>query len=155
MKIIVQRVKDASVHVEGKSVCSMEKHGLLIYFAVRKGDNEKNADFLAEKAAGLRIFEDEKGKMNLSVKDVDGAILIVPEFTLYGDCSKGKRPGFDLSAPPIEAGRLFEYFADKIKTFHKNVFTGIFRSHMHVHSTNDGPVTFIIEHPLNQKTENR
>ena len=145
MKVIVQRVKRASVTIDGKEFSSMNKHGILIYFAAKKNDERKSADFLAEKAASLRIFEDQQGKMNLSVKDVDGSIMVVPEFTLYGDCSKGKRPGFDASAPHGEAQELFDYFVNKIREAYPDVLTGKFRSHMEVHSINDGPVTLIIE----------
>ena len=145
MKIIIQRVKGASVRVDGKEVGALKKHGLLIFFAAGKGDSLRNNDFLTEKAAGLRIFEDEKGKMNLSVKDVHGGILVVPEFTLYGDCSRGKRPGFDKSAPPEEARPLFNDFVSKMRIHCPDTETGQFQAHMEVSSINDGPVTFIIE----------
>lgn len=148
MKIIVQRVKSASVHIGGKVFDALPAHGMLIYFGVRKGDTEKSADWLCEKALGLRIFEDENGKMNLSVSDVGGGVLIVPQFTLYGSCDKGKRPGFDLSAPFDEAERLFDHFVRICREKHGKVHSGKFRADMQVESINDGPVTFIIEHPV-------
>ena len=145
MKLVVQRVKNAAVYVEGKEFSQMPGKGILAYFAVKRDDTLDNADWLADKLLGLRMFEDEKGKMNLSVKDVGANIMIVPAFTLYGNCSKGKRPGFDASAPPEQANELFEYFIEKIRSSVSRVFMGKFRSHMEVHSINDGPVTFIIE----------
>ncbi|MCK5707688.1 MAG: D-tyrosyl-tRNA(Tyr) deacylase [Candidatus Aureabacteria bacterium] len=144
MKIVAQRVKKASVFVDGKEIASMNK-GTLIYFAAAKEDNKKNADWLADKILSLRIFEDEFGKMNRSLIDVKGSLMVVPQFTLYGNCRKGKRPGFDESASPETANELFKYFVNKLKESSIPVYTGKFRSHMEVTSINDGPVTFIIE----------
>jgi len=145
MKLIVQRVKKASVEINNNIYSKMDHFGLLIYVAFCKGDCTKNADYLAEKAIGLRIFEDNNNKMNLSVRDVKGYVMVVPEFTLYADCSRGKRPSFDMSAGFEDAKKLFEYFVEKLKTLHSNVITGAFRQHMQVASINDGPVTFILE----------
>jgi D-tyrosyl-tRNA(Tyr) deacylase len=147
MKAVFQRVRRASVRVDGADFSSMNHAGLLVYLAVKKGDTEKSADWLCDKFLGLRIFEDTEGKMNLSVQDVKGGVMIVPEFTLYGDCTHGKRPGFDMSAPPDEANRLFEYFVRACREKHPDVFCGKFRARMEVESVNDGPVTFVIESP--------
>jgi len=144
MKAVIQRVGSAKVEVEGKSVGAIGR-GALVLLGVEKGDAELHADWLAEKIVGLRFFEDEAGKMNLSLADIQGELLIVSQFTLAGNCSKGRRPSFDSAAPPEEANRLYEYFVAKTRELGVPVATGIFQSEMQVTLTNDGPVTFILE----------
>jgi D-tyrosyl-tRNA(Tyr) deacylase len=144
MKAVIQRVSSAKVEVEGKSVGAIGR-GALVLLGVEKGDAELDADWLAEKIVGLRIFEDEAGKMNLSLADIQGELLVVSQFTLAGNCSKGRRPSFDGAASPEEANRLYEYFVAKIRKLGVPVATGIFQANMQVTLSNDGPVTFILE----------
>ena len=144
MKGVIQRVTSASVIVDGQTSGEIGQ-GLLVLLGVEKGDDESKADWLAEKIAGLRIFSDEEGKMNRSVRDVGGAVLVVSQFTLAGNCTKGKRPSFDTAAPPDEGKRLYEYFVDAVTVLGLPVQTGIFQADMKVHLVNDGPVTFILE----------
>lgn len=144
MKGLIQRVKRASVTIDGK-VCSKINQGILILLGVEKGDNEQNADKLADKLCKLRIFEDEDGKMNKSILDVNGEILIVSQFTLAGDCKKGTRPSFDKAELPQRANELYEYFVDLIKQKNIPVGTGVFGAMMDVELVNDGPVTFMLE----------
>ncbi len=144
MKALIQRVKRASVTIEGNLYSKIGK-GILVLLGVEKGDDKSNAEKLAEKIAKLRIFEDENGKMNKSVSDIAGEILIVSQFTLCGDCKKGTRPSFDKSAPPEIAEDLYEYFVEQFKTLNIPVCTGKFRAMMDVELINDGPVTFMIE----------
>ena len=144
MKALIQRVKRASVTVENELYSSIG-NGLLIFLGVEKDDTSENAAKLAEKVAGLRIFEDEKEKMNLSVKDVQGEILVVSQFTLCGDCKKGTRPSFDKAAPPDAAVKLYEEYAENIRAHGLVVKTGKFRAMMDVELINDGPVTFLVE----------
>ena len=144
MKGLIQRVKRASVTIDGK-VYSKINQGILILLGVKKGDNEQNADKLADKLCKLRIFEDEDGKMNKSILDVNGEILIVSQFTLAGDCKKGTRPSFDKAELPQRANELYEYFVDLIKQKNIPVGTGVFGAMMDVELVNDGPVTFMLE----------
>ncbi len=144
MKALVQRVKQASVTIDGE-LYSQIGHGLLVFVGVEKTDEKINADKLADKIVNLRIFEDDSGKMNLSVKDVNGEILVVSQFTLCGDCKKGTRPSFDKSAPLDKAVDLYEYFVIKVKSHGLKTETGKFRAMMDVGLINDGPVTFFIE----------
>ncbi len=144
MKGLIQRVKRASVTIDGK-VYSKINQGILILLGVEKGDNEQNADKLADKLCKLRIFEDEDGKMNKSILDVNGEILIVSQFTLAGDCKKGTRPSFDKAELPQRANELYEYFVDLIKQKNIPVGTGVFGAMMDVELVNDGPVTFMLE----------
>jgi D-tyrosyl-tRNA(Tyr) deacylase len=144
MKSVIQRVTSASVIVDGHTSGEIGQ-GLLVLLGVEKGDDESKADWLAEKIAGLRIFSDEEGKMNRSVRDVGGAVLVVSQFTLAGNCTKGKRPSFDTAAPPDEGKRLYEYFVNAVTVLGLPVQTGIFQVDMKVHLVNDGPVTFILE----------
>lgn len=132
------------MRIEGEVVGEIGK-GFLVLLAVGKEDSEKDADWLAEKIVGLRVFEDEQGKLNLSLKDVGGEILIVSQFTLYGDCRKGRRPSFDQSAPPELAERLYNYFVEKVKEKGVKVATGRFQAFMEVELVNSGPVTLIID----------
>lgn len=144
MKALLQRVQYASVTVEGKKVAEIA-HGLLIFLGVEKNDTTDKADYLARKAVNLRIFEDENGKMNLSVKDIGGEILVVSQFTLAGDTSRGNRPGFETAAAAEQANRLYLYFTDKLKAENIAVQNGIFQADMKVELLNDGPVTFMLE----------
>ena len=146
MKAVIQRVREAKVEVDGKTVGQIGR-GILLLLGVEKGDGERDADWLAEKIGNLRIFEDEKGKMNLSVKEIAGELLAVSQFTLAGNCAKGRRPSFDSAAPPEEANRLYEYFVGKLRGLGLPVETGVFQAMMQVSLTNDGPVTFILESP--------
>ena len=144
MRIVLQRVSQAKVEVDGE-VTGQIGHGLLIYLGVGKDDSETDAAFIAGKIAGLRVFSDDAGKMNLSVKDVGGKVLLVSQFTLYGDCRKGRRPGFDMAGDPAEAERLYQYVGKLLEGEGVNVEYGRFAAHMHVSSVNDGPVTFLLE----------
>ncbi|MBT3394149.1 MAG: D-tyrosyl-tRNA(Tyr) deacylase [Waddliaceae bacterium] len=145
MKVLIQRVKEASVTVDGK-VCGSIGGGLLIFFAAHIDDTNKTIPWLSEKVVGLRIFPDDAGKMNISVSDIDGEILVVSQFTLYGTCSKGKRPEFTKSAPPEKAEALYDEFVEVLtKKLGKPVSTGKFREHMDVSLINDGPITLEIE----------
>jgi len=144
MKGLIQRVKKASVTIDG-TLYSKINHGILILLGVEKGDSEENADKLAQKIINLRIFEDEFGKMNKSIVDVGGEILVVSQFTLCGDCRKGTRPSFDKAELPQRADELYEYFTKKIKDNKIHTETGVFGAMMEVELTNDGPVTFMLE----------
>ena len=145
MKIVVQRVKNASVEVEGKTVGKIEK-GFLVLLGVTHSDTKEEADYLAKKLCKLRVFTDENDKMNLSLKDVGGKLLIVSQFTLYADCSGGNRPSFIEAARPEQAEELYEYFCKECKEkYDINVEKGIFGADMKVNLLNDGPVTIIIE----------
>jgi D-aminoacyl-tRNA deacylase len=144
MKTVIQRVTSASVTVAGEIVGRIDQ-GIMVLLGVEKGDAEAQADWLAEKIAGLRIFSDGEGKMNLSVRDIGGALLVVSQFTLAGNCTKGKRPSFDTAAPPAEGQRLYEYFVDSSRRLGLKVETGIFQADMQVALVNDGPVTFVLE----------
>jgi len=144
MKAVIQRVTEAKAEVDGETVGQIQK-GLLVYVSVGKGDSDKDVQFVADKLVNLRIFPDQQDKMNLSVKDVGGAILLVSNFTLHGNCQKGRRPGFDAAADPQIAENLYEDLINLIRQSGINVQTGIFAAHMHISSINDGPVTFILE----------
>lgn len=144
MKAVIQRVSSASVTVEGRVVGEIGQ-GLLVLLGVEKGDQQAQADWLAEKIATLRVFEDDDGKMNRSLVDVCGAILAVSQFTLAGNCAKGRRPSFDTAAPAEEGKRLYDSFVTALRTLGLPVQTGIFQADMQVALINDGPVTFILE----------
>jgi D-aminoacyl-tRNA deacylase len=144
MRAVIQRVRDASVRVDGAVTGSIEK-GLLVYLGVAKGDSEENARWLAEKIAGLRIFEDADEKMNLSVRDIGGGILSISQFTLLADTKKGKRPSYNDAAPPAEAERLYEFFKGLIAALVATSGSGVFGAHMDVAYINDGPVTIILD----------
>lgn len=146
MKAVIQRVLESSVVVDGKTVGEIGQ-GILVLLGVEKGDAERDAEWLAEKIVGLRIFEDEAGKMNLGLKEIGGEILAVSQFTLAGNCAKGRRPSFDTAAPPDEGKRLYEYFVEQLRKLDIPVETGIFQADMKVSLVNDGPVTFILESP--------
>lgn len=144
MKAVIQRVTAASVVVEGETVGEIGR-GMLVLLGVEKGDDESKADWLAEKIVNLRIFGDGAGKMNLALPDIGGSLLVVSQFTLAGNCSKGRRPSFDTAAPPEEGQRLYEYFVEAARNRGIPVATGIFQADMQVSLVNDGPVTFILE----------
>ena len=144
MKALIQRVLYASVKVNGKIVGKIDQ-GLLVFLGVQKGDEVANADFLSKKICNLRIFEDENGKMNKSLLDVGGKMLVVSQFTLCGDTSRGNRPGFDNAALPDDANTLYKYFSASVRGFGVEVQNGIFGADMKVELLNDGPVTFMIE----------
>ena len=144
MRAVVQRVNEAKVIV-GEKVVGAIGRGLLVFVGVGKSDTERDCEWLAEKVSGLRIFEDEEGKMNLSVKDVGGEVLVVSQFTLYGDCRRGRRPSFTEAAPPEEGRELYEKFINLLEKKGLRVEKGIFRAHMYVHLINDGPVTLLLD----------
>jgi D-tyrosyl-tRNA(Tyr) deacylase len=144
MRACVQRVSRAQVSVE-KEICGRIDRGLLILLGVVQGDAEADARQLAQKIVSLRIFDDPQGKMNLSVGDVGGAVLVVSQFTLAGDCRKGRRPSFDAAARPEVAEQLYEIFVQVVAEQGIPVATGRFRAHMMVELVNDGPVTFVVE----------
>ena len=144
MRAVIQRVKNADVKVDGKTIGEIGR-GLLVLLGVGPDDTTKNADELLKKVCNLRIFRDENEKMNLSVKDIDGEILVVSQFTLYADCQKGNRPSFVNAAPPEKANELYEYFKAQCAKEVKHVGSGIFGTDMKVNLLNDGPVTIILE----------
>ena len=144
MIAVVQRVSRASVTVEGTVVGQIGR-GILILLGVAKGDAERDADFLAAKIGGLRIFGDDQGKMNLAASEVGGAMLVVSQFTLCGDCRKGRRPSFEKAAEPTEATRLYDYFCGRLRQQGYRVETGIFGAMMDVELVNDGPVTLVLQ----------
>ena len=144
MRALVQRVSEAKVTVAGE-VTGKIGRGLLVLLGVGHDDSDKQVDWMAEKLVGLRIFEDDAGKMNLSLEDVGGAMLVVSQFTLFGDCRKGKRPSFVDAAPPQLAVELYEKFVRRVRDKGIEVGTGKFREHMDVALVNDGPVTLWIE----------
>lgn len=143
MKIVLQRVKRASVTID-KELYSSISQGILVLIGIEKGDTDEIIKKYAQKTAKLRIFADENDKMNLSITDINGEILVVSQFTLAGDCKKGTRPSFDNSAPPEEANRLYELYISELKSFKIPVKTGVFAAMMDVELVNDGPVTFIL-----------
>ena len=144
MRAVVQRVLQGRVETGGQTINEIGR-GLLVYLSVGKDDTVNDAQFIAEKLVNLRIFSDENGKMNRSVLDEKGSILLISNFTLHGDCRKGRRPGFDAAAEPALAQQLYEKVADLIAQQGVEVRKGIFAAHMHVSSTNDGPVTFLLD----------
>jgi D-tyrosyl-tRNA(Tyr) deacylase len=144
MRVVIQRVSGAAVHVAGQRIAGIGP-GLCVFLGIAKNDRENAADQLAGKIKNLRIFEDANGKMNLSLADAHNQILVVSQFTLYGDCSKGNRPSFTEAAAPAEAERLYDYFVQRLRDGGLSVATGRFRARMAVSLTNDGPATFILE----------
>jgi len=146
MRAVVQRVTQARVEVDG-AVAGEIGPGLLVLLGVAKQDEPADAEFLADKIAGLRIFSDAAGKMNLSLLDTGGAMLAVSQFTLYGDCRKGRRPSFDHAASADQARALYQHFIEAVRRAGVRVETGVFQAHMSVSLVNDGPVTLIVESP--------
>ena len=144
MRAVVQKVSEASVTVDGEVIGRIGK-GLLVFAGIVKNDHEKNGEYIASKLAGLRIFEDNEGKMNLSVKDVGGEVLLVSQFTLAGDARKGRRPSFEMAMRPEEASLLFEKLLEMVENEGLKVATGQFQAHMEVNLINDGPVTILLD----------
>jgi len=144
MRAVVQRVAEASVRVAGETVGTIGQ-GLLVLLGVGRDDADEDARYLAEKIAALRIFEDNEGKMNRSVQEIGGQILVVSQFTLFGDCRKGRRPGFSTAAPPETADRLYLQLVEQLRASGIVVATGIFRSDMDVALINRGPVTMLLD----------
>ena len=146
MRIVIQRVAKAQLSVEGDMAAFMGQ-GLVVLVGFAPEDGDKEMDYMLKKIFNLRVFEDEQGKMNLSVTDIDGGVMIVPNFTLYGDAHSGNRPGFSNGAPPSRARELFEWFMDKARALYPldKLFFGVFQSHMTVNIVNDGPVTLLLD----------
>ena len=157
MKAVIQRVKQASVNAAGECTGKIQA-GLLVYLGIGKGDSADDASFIANKLADLRIFEDSTGRMNLSIDAVEGEILLISNFTICGDCRKGRRPGFDAAECPERAAELYEMVCSMVENRGISVKKGVFGEHMHVSSINDGPVTFVLETPgflTKSKKQNR
>lgn len=146
MRAVVQRVTRASVVIEGSTVGEIQQ-GLLVLLGVARGDSESDAEYLAAKIAALRIFDDEQGKMNLSLKDVNGGMLVISQFTLYGDVRRGLRPSWIDAAAPGKAAPLYEFFVGQVRKLVSLVATGKFGAEMQVELINDGPVTLILDSP--------
>ncbi len=144
MRLLIQRVSQAEVTVQSEVVGSIGK-GLLVFLGIHKNDDESKIPFLVQKLVHLRIFSDAAGKMNLSLLDMQGEVLLVSQFTLYGNCMEGRRPDFFSAAPPDRAKELYEVFIEQVKKEAGKVATGVFGAEMQVHLVNDGPVTFIVE----------
>jgi len=144
MRAVIQRVSKAAVTVEGKVVGEIDA-GLLVLLGISSGDTENDANYLAEKIAGLRIFEDDQGKMNRSIVDLVGEVLVISQFTLYGDVRRGKRPSFDAAARPESARRLYDYFVAQLRERGLRCQTGQFQATMSVSLTNEGPVTILLD----------
>ncbi len=144
MRAVIQRASKASVVVDSRKI-SQIKQGMLILLGVKKGDTGKEAELLAKKTANLRIFSDVENKMNLSLKDINGQVIVVSQFTLYGNCKKGRRPSFIEAALPEKADSLYQHFVQSLKNENVSVQTGQFQAFMQVEIMNDGPVTFILD----------
>ena len=144
MRLVIQRVTEARVTVNNSAAGSI-RTGLLVFLGVSRTDTAEDADYLIGKLLGLRIFPDDDGKMNRNVQEAGGSLLIVSQFTLYGDCRKGRRPSFDRAAPPDQAQDLYNYFVESAKRGPVAVETGVFQAMMQVHIVNDGPVTILID----------
>lgn len=144
MRAVVQRVQKAGVTVKGEIVGKIAA-GLVVFLGISRDDHQADADYLADKVAGLRIFEDSAGMMNCSVQDSGGSVLCISQFTLYGDCRKGRRPGFSEAARPEQAEKLYQYFCEKIRSQGLIVATGQFQANMRITVDNDGPVTILLD----------
>lgn len=144
MKVVLQRSKQASVTVDGQVTGSID-HGYVLLVGLTHSDTEEEAAYIAKKISGLRLFEDEEGKMNRSIDETGGAILSISQFTLYGDTRKGRRPSFIDAARPEQAEPLYDYFNEQLRSYGLTVETGVFGAMMDVSLTNDGPVTIIVE----------
>ncbi len=144
MRAVLQRVKDASVSVDDKKTGEINK-GILVLLGVEENDDLKDLDYMVEKIINLRIFEDDQGKLNLSLLDIQGQLLVVSQFTLLGDCRKGRRPSFTAAAKPDKANDLYLKFVQKARGYGINVETGVFQAEMMVNLSNDGPVTMLLD----------
>ena len=144
MRAVIQRVSQASVKINN-TIHGKISHGMLVLLGIRGGDSSTDLQWMAEKIVNLRIFEDQQGKMNRSLADIDGEMLIISQFTLYGDCRKGRRPGFSSAAPPDIAEPLYLQFIEEVKNRQVRVATGIFQATMEVELVNDGPVTLLVD----------
>lgn len=144
MRAVLQRVAQARVEVDGEVMGAIER-GLLVLLGVGRDDEEADVRYLAKKTAGLRIFEDDQGRMNCSVEQIGGAVLVVSQFTLFGDCRKGRRPGFAEAAPPERADALYQDYVAHLQSLGLTVATGVFQADMQVSLVNDGPVTFLLD----------
>jgi D-tyrosyl-tRNA(Tyr) deacylase len=144
LRAVVQRVKNACVRISSDSRGKIGT-GLLVFLGVEEEDSFKDVEYLADKIVNLRVFEDNNGKMNLTVKDIGGSLLVVSQFTLYGDCRKGRRPSFSQAASPEKANTLYEEFIKRARTHNISVETGVFQAHMEVELVNDGPVTMLLD----------
>lgn len=144
MRAVVQRVRDARVKVDGKIVADLER-GILVYLGIGKNDTPADTSWLSEKAVSLRIFEDSAGKMNLSVRDVSGDVLVVSQFTLYADARKGRRPSYSDAAAPELAVKLYEDFIQAVRSTGIATHSGVFQAHMDISYTNDGPITILLD----------
>jgi D-tyrosyl-tRNA(Tyr) deacylase len=144
MRLLIQRVSEAHVTVERSTIGSI-RSGLLVFVGIAREDSFADADYAVQKMVGLRIFPDAAGKMNCSVQEAGGSLLLVSQFTLYGDCRKGRRPSFDRAAPPAEAQTLYNYFVEAARRSRVPVETGVFQAEMQVHLVNEGPVTIWID----------
>lgn len=144
MKVCVQRVKKAKLVIEEKKIAEFVS-GMVVFVGFTQGDKIEKIDYLVNKVSGLRIFEDEAGKMNLSVSNINGSILIIPNFTLYADCEHGFRPSFQNALIPNESKPLFDIFVEKMKQKYDKVYSGVFGADMQITQQNDGPITIIIE----------
>jgi D-aminoacyl-tRNA deacylase len=146
MRVVIQRVKQARVEVDGQ-VTGAIGPGLLVLLGIAKTDSAKDVEYLVQKVLAIRIFPDSDGKMNCNIAEAGGSLLLVSQFTLYADCRKGRRPSFDLAAGPQDAARLYQYFVDVARMSTVPVQTGVFQASMQVHLVNDGPVTIICDSP--------
>ncbi|MEN6532257.1 MAG: D-aminoacyl-tRNA deacylase [Bryobacteraceae bacterium] len=144
MRIVLQRVTEAYVEVDGQ-VTGRINRGLMVLLGVARGDGKADADYLADKVTMLRIFPDDDGKMNRSLMDIGGGLLVVSQFTLYGDARKGRRPSFDRAAPPELARDLYNYFVETLRNRKIDVQTGVFQAMMSIHLVNEGPVTILLD----------
>jgi D-tyrosyl-tRNA(Tyr) deacylase len=141
---VIQRVKEAHVDVAGATVGAIQT-GLLVLVGVTSTDNREDADYLADKIVQLRIFPDDLKRMNRNIQEACGQLLVISQFTLYGDCRKGRRPSFDAAAPPEQARNLYDYFVERLRLSNTLVETGVFQAEMEVYLVNDGPVTFVLD----------
>jgi len=150
VRLLIQRVKESKVTVNGSTTGSI-RGGLLVLIGISREDTRAEADYMLDKLLGLRIFPDDSGKMNRNILESGGALLLVSQFTLYGDCRKGRRPSFDRAAPPAMAQNLYEYFVESARKGTVPVETGVFQATMEVHLINDGPVTILLDSDGRQK----
>jgi D-tyrosyl-tRNA(Tyr) deacylase len=144
MRAVIQRVKEAHVDVDGATVGSI-RTGLLVLVGVTASDTPKDAEYLADKIVHLRIFPDDVRRINRSLLEAQAALLVISQFTLYGDCRKGRRPSFDQAAPPDQANALYQYLVERLRSSNTLVETGVFQAEMQVYLVNDGPVTFVLD----------